>query len=199
MTYISYIYNKKPDWRLIPEAPISCFQWESAEKYRPFSRAKLCRVQGEGIYVLLESDETSALTKYKNRNDPVYKDSCLEVFLQLGEKGYINVETNSAGVYLCQFGKERGNRVFLNEITPLCPLVKPFKTESSWGNEIFLSDELIFSLYSFSCPDEFYGNFYKCGDETAIPHYGSFAPMGSIDRGFHNPECFAKIILRKKA
>lgn len=195
--YLTYIYDRKPDWSVVPEAAIGCFQWEDKKKYRPPAVAKMCIVRNGGIYVLLETEEKSPLTVCEKTNAPVYEDSCLEVFLKLGEEGYINIETNSKGVYLSQFGQKRQGRVFLNEITPIEPVISPFNTNNSWGNEIYISEELIAALYKNGCPSEFYGNFYKCGDKTEIPHYGSYAPMEGIDLGFHNPDCFAKISVKE--
>jgi hypothetical protein len=37
-------------------------------------------------------------------------------------------------------------------------------------------------------------NFYKCGDETEIPHYGAWNPVGSPKPDFHLPEYFGRIL-----
>ena len=38
-------------------------------------------------------------------------------------------------------------------------------------------------------------NFYKCGDETPIPHFGMWSPVDNETPDFHRPEYFGKFIL----
>lgn len=197
-TYKTYIYDKKPSWSVVPAADIDIYQWESERKYRPEAFAKMCFVKGEGVWVLLMCSEKEPKAVYTKTDEPMYKDSCLEVFLSLGDEGYINIETNSLGAYLSEFGKDRYTRSFLKDLTDKTPSVTPVGKENMWGNEIFIPESLLSEIYpSFSgvCAGEYSGNFYKCGDETHTPHYGSFSEMGSLELGFHNPELFAKIIV----
>ena len=196
-TYKTYIYEEKPPWDKVPAAEINCFQWENETPYRPESRAKMCFVKGEGIYILLLCREENPKAVYAETDDPIYKDSCLEVFLKLNDDGYINIETNAKGVYLSEFGADRYSRRFLKKCTKLKPIIKPVKGDGFWGNEIFLSFSLLEEIYpklKIEFPFHFSGNFYKCGDETEFVHYGSFSPMGSLDLGFHNPQLFAEFI-----
>ena len=37
-------------------------------------------------------------------------------------------------------------------------------------------------------------NFYKCGDETEVPHYGAWSPVGTPAPDFHRPEFFGEIV-----
>lgn len=199
--YIIYIYNEKPPWDSVPKADISCFQWESAEKYRPEAYAKMCFVRNSGVYALVMCKEVAPRTQCKSLNDRIYEDSCLEVFLSFGSEGYINIETNSEGVWLSEFGDRRADRRLLSEITNTVPTVTPIRDGAYWGNEIFFPNELFSELY----PDfqgvaegNYRGNFYKCGDLTEIPHYGSFSPMGNWELGFHDPEHFAYFTVKEE-
>ena len=38
------------------------------------------------------------------------------------------------------------------------------------------------------------GNFYKCGDRLPVPHYLSWAPIGTPKPDFHRPEYFDRLI-----
>ncbi|MBO6237358.1 MAG: hypothetical protein J6N50_01050, partial [Bacteroidales bacterium] len=38
------------------------------------------------------------------------------------------------------------------------------------------------------------GNFYKCGDGLPVPHYLSWAPVGTPRPDFHRPEFFEEIV-----
>ena len=37
-------------------------------------------------------------------------------------------------------------------------------------------------------------NFYKCGDETPVPHYGAWSPVGTAAPDFHRPEFFGELV-----
>lgn len=199
--YVTYLYKEKPSWDEVPTADIDCYQWECDVPYRPKAFAKMAFVENEGVYALLMCEEEKPRTVCECTGDKVYQDSCLEMFLSIGDSGYINIETNSAGVYLSEFGKNRAERRILFEITKKEPLVTPVRNGKMWGNEIFVSNELLRELYpNFSSvtTGEYRGNFYKCGDLTQTPHYGSFSPMRTLNLGFHDPEYFAHFIIRGK-
>ena len=72
--------------------------------------------------------------------------------------------------------------------------------KKAWGYEIIIPEAFICDLYNtdykiHEC--EIKGNFYKCADSSATPHYGAHSPVTTAALGFHNPECFGKIIIRK--
>lgn len=197
--YLTYIYDKKPSWDTVPKADIDCYQWEDERKYRPEAYAKLCFVKDAGVYVLVMCKEDDPRTECKNVGDMVYHDSCLEVFLMLNDSGYLNVEANANGVYLSEFGKERYKRCKISELTQEKPTVKALRDGAYWGSEIFISNELLASLYGdFNgvSAGEYRVNFCKCGDLTEIPHYGTYAPMSDFEHGFHNPDLFAYLIVK---
>lgn len=198
--------NEKPDFDKSPTASISSFHWEKEGYSRPESFAKLLAVEGRGIYAKLWSFEENLRCVYTERDDPVYTDSCLEIFLMPveGDKRYINFEVNPCGVYLSQIGENRNERSFIREITDAQPVITPVSFaengRNAWGYEIFLSDEFISSVYGtrYSTSERIIkGNFYKCADSSVSPHYGAFFPVSTAALGFHNPECFGKIIIRK--
>jgi hypothetical protein len=37
-------------------------------------------------------------------------------------------------------------------------------------------------------------NFYKCGDDTAVPHYGAWSPVKTASPDFHRPEFFGELV-----
>lgn len=199
--YLTYLYSKKPSWDEVPTAEIDCYQWECDKPYRPRACAKMVFVENEGVYALLMCEEENPRTVCKSTGEKVYQDSCLELFLSLGDAGYINIETNSDGVYLSEFGKSRAERALLSDITDKEPTIAPVRNGNMWGNEIFIPNALLSELYpDFSSVTigEYRGNFYKCGDLTETPHYGSFSPMRTLDLGFHDPEYFAYFIVKRK-
>lgn len=145
------------------------------------------------------------LARYTRRDDPVYTDSCLEVFIAPVEdrREYINFEINPNGAYLSQFGAERNGRVFINELTAETPRVSAgvYPDAKGWHAELFIPESLISALYGceFSVKEgEIRGNFYKCADHSPTPHYGALFPVGSASLGFHNPEKFGTIKIIKR-
>lgn len=174
--------------------------------YKPESRAALFGVEGEGIHALLWSWEENPRCVCTKRDEPVYTDSCLELFLLPvdGDKRYINFEVNKNGVYLSQIGTCREDRVFIKELTDLEPVISPMEIEAdgekAWGVDILIPESFISALYGTDfvlCETKIKGNFYKCGDKTEFPHYGSHFPVKTENPDFHRPEFFGDIIFRK--
>ncbi len=206
MEYIAPIYKSAAEAANFPVAAIDSFHWEKEGYSRPESYAALFGVENEGIHAILWSFEDNIRCKCTNRDDPVYTDSCLELFLLPveGDERYINFEVNFNGVYLSQIGKNRSERQFIKELTKLEPVITPVDVKAdgkkAWGCEIFLSEEFISALYEteFKIHEcEIKGNFYKCADGSVAPHYGAHFPVSTAALGFHNPEKFGKIIFRK--
>ncbi len=201
LTYAAPLYEDGPCFETAPAAPIASFHWEGQQPYRPRSWGKLCAVRGGGIYYCAFSEETPLRAVYTRRDDPVCQDSCLELFLNACPEisnCYINVEVNPNGVFLCQFGPERENRRWVREMTALDPQVSAFREKGGWGIEITLDEAFLRALYGedyHTRERTMRGNFFKCGDCTEHPHYGAFSPMTTLPPGFHNPDCFADIVL----
>jgi hypothetical protein len=52
----------------------------------------------------------------------------------------------------------------------------------------------IMGLNAESLPDKIKGNFYKCADDTANPHYVTWSPIGLPSPDYHCPEYFGDIL-----
>lgn len=205
MDYSSFIFHDFPRWENVPQAKIEHWHWEGDKPFRPPSFAQLCGVRGKGLYARLWSFEENPRCVCTKRDDPVYQDSCLELFLQLVPTNatYVNFEMNCKGVYLAQFGPKRIDRVFLKDYCKLEPVVSAFEIlengRTAWGVELFLSEELISEVYGEQYtlqPGKVKGNFYKCGDKTPRTHYGAYFAVGCAALGFHNASKFGNISLK---
>ena len=202
MEYIAPLFESRAAAADIPVAAIDSYMWDE-NGYKPESYAQLFAVENEGVYARLWSFEENIRCECTKRDDPVYTDSCLELFLMpvQGDNRYFNFEVNPKTIYLSQIGTCRNDRVFIKELTDLEPEIKPITvSENGWGYEIFIPDSFISSLYGVEhhtkeCSIK--GNFYKCGDSTALPHYGSHFPVKTENPDFHRPEFFGDIIFRK--
>ncbi len=206
MDYIALLFKNHEDAHDFTVADINSFHWEEEGYSRPESHASVFAIENDGIHALLWSFEENIRCECKKRDDPVYTDSCLELFLMpvSGDKRYINFEVNPKGVYLSQIGEKRENRRFIKEFTDLEPEISPYTVEiegkKAWGYEISLSEKFISELYQTDfhiCETIIKGNFYKCADLSVTPHYGAHFPVTTAALGFHNPECFGNIIFRK--
>ena len=200
-------YNKLCFYSDLKEFENACFNnlesyhWESNPPYRPHTSFKM-GVVGDSLVATLKCYEESPRAVYTKRDDPIYTDSCLEFFVAPveGRDEYINIEMNSKGVYLSEFGKGKYDRVFVRTLTDMEPEVKSFGGTDDegayWGVTATLTKEFICDLYKISdfSFTTVKANFYKCGDECEVPHYLAFSPVTTLPPGFHNPECFATFI-----
>ena len=198
--YNTYSFENEIDWQKVPEEKLPYFLWDSAAEYDVYF--KMCFLKGEGIALRMRCNETELRYEGKVRDDSVWEDSCMEMFLRPFEHRdeYVNFEINCKGVYLSQYGKTRADRRFIKELTSVEPQVKTDITDDGWSLELFVPCRLISEIYGekFKADEcRIKGNFTKCGDLTKYPHYGSFCELSTLDLGFHNPDCFAAINIKK--
>lgn len=198
------VYNKLCFYNSFEEFEKDCFHrltnyhWESDPPYRPNTYFKMGVVCSD-LVATLKCYEENPKAVFVNRDDPIYKDSCLEFFVApLEEKEeYINVEMNSNGAFLCEFGTGKYDRVFVSSLIDSSPIVDAFKGEDMngafWGVTVKLTNAFLRELYKTENIDfkTVKANFYKCGDDCDVPHYLAFSPVTTLPPGFHNPECFA--------
>lgn len=189
-----------------PVGKISYYPWEKDGETHPESYAAIFAVEGEGIHALLWSFEKDIICNCTKRDDPVYTDSCLEVFLMPveGDNRYMNFEVNKNGVYLSQIGTCREDRVFIKSLTDLEPIIGTMEItedgKTAWGYEIIIPEKFISELYCTDYRIKEYtikGNFYKCAELTESPHFGTFFPVNTSSPDFHRPEFFGDIEFRK--
>lgn len=189
------------DFAGAPKADIGIYRWGT--DYTPEAYAQVVFKAGDGFYIRMECEETEPVAVYTDYNDPVYEDSCLEFFViwMPGLSGkYINTEMNANGAYLCYLCDPDGINVTMDTVTGSMPSVTPFKTETSWGVNLYVPLGLIGDAYGsadFGPGSRILANFYKCGDKTAVRHYGSWNEVMSGSPNFHLPEYFAEIEIRE--
>ena len=192
-------------WPLIPPLAIDRYLWLD-NGYRPPVEVKLCYSRSS-LHVRFQVGERRVRVKYVKFQDPVYKDSCVEFFIDAfpeSRQGYINFETNAAGTLLAAFGPDRNNR------KPLWPEdLSGFDVASSiggpcdgehggdmWTLEYRVPLVLFRKIYGqeILSGHRAAANFYKCGDETEVPHYGAWNPVDTPSPDFHRPEFFGEVV-----
>jgi len=136
-------------------------------------------------------------------NGDVYKDNCVEFFLSLDGINYYNFEFNCIGTIHLGWGPGRHNRKLVDP-----SIINKMEVRSSFGNQIITERSgnfeweimiripmvcLAFDHLSTFKGIKAKGNFYKCGDETKVPHYVTWKPVKTENPDYHRPEFFGDL------
>ena len=173
----------------------------------PETRGQLLYLPGEGLELSMWCCEENPRAVYRQPNDPVHTDSCMEMFLNcfpdLPEYGYIALEMNANGASHCSFGTGRHTRAYVLDLGLPHPAVRVERYleqgQRWWLVSCLLKQSLLEALYERDCAFQpghrMRGNFYKCGDDTEFPHWASWAPLERVD--FHVPALFGECVVQK--
>ena len=149
--------------------------------------------------VKLTAHESEPLTTYTQDNDPVYRDSALEVFLNfMPEKDkYINFEVNANGALLCHFGR-KGEREPVALISKERASVKVVREADKWSVLLRIPYMLIMDCFGdvkIESGKKISFNLYKISESEEDLHFISYTdiPVGNPD--FHLPAFFAEGII----
>ncbi len=194
-------YTEMPeDWSDVPCAVIDQYAWSDA--YMPAAYAQLVKIQGYGFGLRMVCRESNPRAVYTEYNQPIYTDSCLEFFASwdCAQTKYLNMEMNANGALLSCVGKDRYERTPVLDACGELPLVQGFVNKGEWGIVARIPFSVIKGVYgidadAFEPGYTFMGNFYKCGDQTDVPHYGSWSRVGTEKPDFHRPEYFGKLVI----
>ena len=197
-------------WRHVPALPIAHFRPESSS-HRPNTQVRLV-ADDQRIYGLFRVEDRFVRCVHTGFQSPVYKDSCVEFFVQpRPDKGYFNFEFNCGGAILASYitdatrtadgfkaferlSPEDGARIAVWASLPA--VVSPEITgKTTW----FLAFQIPLDLLSQYVGPLHLGedalwraNFYKCGDETSHPHWAAWHPVDALN--FHLPHCFGQLM-----
>jgi hypothetical protein len=196
-------------WEKAITLAVDCFRSESSA-HRPQTFCKLLYTQ-KRIYGIFRVEDQFIRCIHAGFQADVYKDSCVEFFVQPKEGGgYFNFEFNCGGA-LCASYVTDPARVAgrVKEFLPLTvdderqilryaslpTIVDPeIETKLVWYLEFSIPIALL-EKYTGQLGQikgqRWRANFYKCGDETSHPHWASWAPLAA--RNFHAPACFGSI------
>lgn len=199
MTYEVKVINNIDELKDCPTFLIDQYQW--TKEYKPEAFGQMALLENYGLVISMTAIESNPLRTYKEDDDPVYKDSALEAFLNFLpediEFGYMNFEMNANGALLGGFGV-KPNRSRIKELTQLSASCNSVINEQSWNAILKIPMELISELYHIkplSKGDIFTCNFYKIAEDPSIEHYASYARINNPTPNFHLPQFFAKAII----
>jgi len=156
----------------------------------------------DAVFLKFDVKEKYFKANYRQTNDPVYKDSCVEFFIGFDEDGtYYNFEFNAIGTTLVGYGTP-GNRghlpvTLINNIKSLAS--SKTISDSALPFEWELSLAIPFSLFYKHSISTLKGttckaNFYKCGDDLPEPHFLCWNNINADKPNFHLPQYFGTLI-----
>ncbi len=182
----------------VPEAVIAHFGWED-NGYRPYASARLSFWNGNLCLRMICREDDPLIRWHGGPEAEAWRDSCLEFFLMPGGTDrYLNLEMNAGGGYRCEVGTGRGDRIFCDVFAEGG---KPAATvgDGFWQVDAILSPGKILALTGAPAFRALRGNFYKCGDDTAFPHFGMWHPIETPEPDFHVPAFFGELILPEES
>ena len=155
-------------------------------------------IPGENWIVKLTAQEKEPLATYVEDDDPVYRDSALEVFLNFMPDGndYLNLEVNANGALLCHFGKKgKENRGPVCMRSKAHVAVQAQREEDVWSVLIVIPFALIKDCYNDAVIDsgkKITFNLYKISESEKDLHFISHTLIPSEKPDFHLPQYFAE-------
>jgi len=198
-----------PVWQQAETLEIGCFRPEGSD-HRPQTQVRLV-YNKKGLSGIFRVQDRYVRCVHNGYMAAVYKDSCVEIFLQpKPEKGYFNFEFNCGGALRCSYivdparegsgFKEyyplhAGDAGSISIYHSMPPVVDPEIEEPVVWSLAFFIPFMLIEKYAGPigrvAGQEWRANVYKCADETSHPHWASWAPLAA--RNFHLPDCFDAI------
>lgn len=155
------------------------------------------------VLVLFQVDEPEIRATFHQHGDPVFNDSCVELFISDAEGTYLNVECNPFGAVLSGIGRSRHERLrmgvdFFSRLGVWTSIDRSESqappTKGTWESLLQIPMDVAFKGFVDKTLEDmvFTGNLYKCGDLLRHPHYISWAPIHTDAPDFHQSEYFGR-------
>ncbi len=196
-------------WGAVEPVDIGYFRPEGSD-HRPATRCKLL-YDAERLYGLFEVTDRYVRCVHAEFQGEVYKDSCVEFFVQpKADRGYFNFEFNCGGALRASYvtdptrvggslkvfapiTREQGRLIDIFHSLPA--RIEPEINEATaWHLEFSIPLALLESfvgLLGQPTGQLWRANFFKCADDTSHPHWASWTPLAQ--RNFHAPESFGSL------
>ena len=198
-----------PLWQRAATVELAHFH-PAGSSHRPAVRAKVLYTP-DALNLRFSVSDRYLVCRHTHFQESVYKDSCVEFFVQpRPDRGYFNFEINCGGTLLSYYiedptrtadgfvrftkvAEEHGRQVeILHSLPQTVDPEEPGPIDWEIGCRIprgVLEAYIARWVPGRARPR---GNFYKCADESSHPHWASWAPIGEkLD--FHQPGCFAPL------
>lgn len=183
--------------------PIMTNNWPDKYPYTPVTTVDIAYTD-TGLYLRFRSRGKSLKARYTEDGSPVHKDSCVEAFLRLPDRDrYYNLEFNCIGTADCGYRLSREENL---PFTPQQYALIERSTSERHGliferpigiHDFVVSIKIDYKVFGIrdrtELPEYLLGNFYKCGDDTPMPHFASWMPIDTREPDFHRPEFFVPL------
>ena len=190
---------------ILPRAYITHYPWGC--KYRPESYGVL-GYNNEYIFLYMRSYDYKRRAEVTEDNGDIYTDSCLEFFFNPcpdSRDVFFNLEINPRRYLYLAFGEPDMSKrhLFTTAEYNHFDLTVLDRQSALAGDFWDVSASIPFSFIKRVMPEfeykgnmRFTGNFFKCGDETASPHYGCWSEIipDSSNPNFYKTKFFGNII-----
>ena len=175
------------------------YPWD-VNGYKPEVEFKLS-VDEVGFHMHIRAKETNPRREYKEHQNMVCEDSCVEWFVNFMPEEcdrYFNFETNANGATYAAFRKDRFEYQMLEDEDIEEMNIRTEILEKEWVVDYVVPFSLIRKYvpqYQFCEGMKISTNFYKCGDKTELPHYGIWKEFPIPAPDYHLPHFFGEVIL----
>ncbi|MCI8331320.1 MAG: hypothetical protein HFE78_00620 [Clostridiales bacterium] len=188
-TFKRYEYLADVDWNQVDKAMIDKFGWGYTD-YKPLCYAQGVYTDDAGMVIKLTAFEQNPRATKTEFMDSVCNDSCLEFFFSADRVSYTNFEFNALGTQHTSVGAP-GARGPIDQFTER-PVIKAEQLNDRWEITFALSHKMVKDITGkeLARGAQFYGNFYKCGDECEHKHYGMWNEVKTETPSFHQPDYF---------
>lgn len=195
------------NWKTANTLYVDHWPWHKENYTTPKVEVKLL-YSNEYMYVRFKVKENTTQAVHKNFQDMVCEDSCVEFFVSCDNKKYFNFEINVIGTMLLRLCRDRNSFVPVSQEdilgieiqtslpkgrtipSPGIQLKNGYIVAYKIPFKFFTEQDNIVSPISGSY---WKANFYKCGDLTPEPCWGSWSYIKTENPDFHRPEYFGKI------
>jgi hypothetical protein len=198
------------EWKAIDALNIDQFRSES-HKVRPLTQLKLVH-DGKHFEGLFKVCESGVISRETQQQGAVWRDSCVEIFLQPPRSSaYFNVEFNAGGCihasWITDWQRNREGDVTAREFLKTEELEriqvfhslperieKPLMELTEW----YLGFVIPVNVLQHYVPMDglsrttWRGNVYKCAEHGPYPHWASWSPLTQLN--FHAPNEFGEFI-----
>lgn len=185
------------NWETLEKAPLH-YRWLNND-YEPATYGQIAFVPSMGFLIHMVCKEANPKAVHSGPDGHAYLDSCMEFFAQYvnHDPRYINIEMNATTAVLSAIGSNRFDRIpVMQKVGKTWNVThEALSDHGMWSIIACVPLEMLSELYGIPVDMievgyKFKGNFYKCGDECEIPHYGMWAPIDLPSPDFHCPAYF---------
>jgi hypothetical protein len=200
-----------PEWRDVPALEIACFHPQSSA-HRPRTRARLAW-DPVSLHAIFRVEDRWVRCVHLDYQSPVYRDSCVELFVApCPGHGHFNFEVSCGGGLLVSHVEDprrtpggfaratpvdavRGRAVEVR--TSLAGRIEPERAGPvTWTAALRIPFALFADFVGPVAPQAgavWRANLFKCADDSSHPHWASWAPIGGrLD--FHQPAKFGELV-----